>query len=52
MGRGYLNFSSDAFGKECREDTEEVLGQFIFQVRLGTDTICQKQQGCLNSTDF
>lgn len=33
MGQGDPNFSSGAFGKEGRRDTEEGLGQFIFQIR-------------------
>lgn len=52
MGQGDPNFSSGAFGKEGRRDTEEGLGQFIFQVRSSTDTIGQKLQGYLNCTDF
>lgn len=52
MGQRDPNFSSGAFGKEGGRDTEEGLGQFIFQVRSGTDTIGQKLQGYLNCTDF
>lgn len=40
LGQGCLNFFSDGFGKEYRKDTEEVVGQLIFQVWLGTDLIC------------
>lgn len=52
MGQRDPNFSSGAFGKEGGRDTEEGLGQFIFQVRSATDTVGQKLQGYLNCTDF